>query len=146
MDKNTRLMDMERFLDSNPADFSKKFTKNSRFRDVRKVLGLNQSDFAKMLKTSQNQISRYEATQDIPYKIIELLSLEHNININWLITGKGEMFVATKNDEPQYVSESYVAYNSSITEELVSDIKQLSKKKQKYYYHRVKADLIDEKL
>jgi transcriptional regulator with XRE-family HTH domain len=63
-----------------------------RFKNIRKSLGYTQNDFAKLLGTTQQCISDYEkAKNQIPDKIKEKL---YNLgyNINWLISGKGQMF------------------------------------------------------
>ena len=109
---------------------------NSNLIDIRKKLGLNQIEFADKLETSQNLISKYEQGKvELPFKIINNLNKVFNININWLLTGNGSMF------------ESEVGnINKSFQEELINDIQKLSPKKQEYYYHRIKADLIEEEL
>ena len=109
---------------------------NSNLIDIRKKLGLNQIEFADKLETSQNLISKYEQGKvELPFKIINNLNKVFNININWLLTGNGSMF------------ESEVGnINKSFQEELINDIQKLSPKKQEYYYHRIKADLIEDEL
>ncbi|MBL3519471.1 hypothetical protein H0A43_03240 [Arcobacter lanthieri] len=42
--------------------------------------------------------------------------------------------------------ESEVGDKDNFKQELISDIQKLSPKRQEYYYHRIKADLIDEEL
>ena len=98
--------------------------------------GLNQTEFADKLETSQNLISKYEKGQvELPFKIINNMNKVFNININWLLTGKGLMFESDVGDT-----------NISFQEELINDIKKLSPKRQEYYYHKIKADLIEEEL
>ncbi|MFA7074906.1 MAG: helix-turn-helix domain-containing protein [Endomicrobiaceae bacterium] len=64
-----------------------------RFKNVRKKLKLSQIDFAKKLETNQSTISRYEKNENNPSsEILEKLSENCNVNINWILTGKGEMF------------------------------------------------------
>lgn len=71
---------------------------NINFLTIRKKLGLSQVDYAKNLSTSQNLISKYEKGQvELPYKIINNLHKILNININWLLTGIGEMFIEEQN-------------------------------------------------
>ena len=108
---------------------------NSNFLNIRKYLGLTQDKFAEKLETSQNQISKYEKGQvELPFKIINNLNKVFNININWLLTGNGLMFENEAGDKDNF------------KQELISDIQKLSPKRQEYYYHRIKADLIEEEL
>jgi transcriptional regulator with XRE-family HTH domain len=118
---------------------------NNNFLNIRKILGLNQTEFAEKLETSQNLISKYEKGQvELPFKIINNLNKVFNININWLLTNTGNMFNEESKDS-LFVSEPKIKYNS-FEEELLKDIKKLSQKRQEYYYHRIKADLIEEEL
>ncbi|MCT7530400.1 helix-turn-helix domain-containing protein [Aliarcobacter cryaerophilus] len=108
---------------------------NSNLIDIRKKLGLNQTEFADKLETSQNLISKYEKGQvELPFKIINNLNKVFNININWLLTGNGLMFENEAGDKDNF------------KQELINDIQKLSPKRQEYYYHRIKADLIEEEL
>lgn len=108
---------------------------NSNLIDIRKKLGLNQTEFADRLETSQNLISKYEKGQvELPFKIINNLNKVFNININWLLTRNGSMFESEVGDKK----------NISFRDELINDIQKLSSKRQEYYYHRIKADLIEE--
>ncbi|WP_324171120.1 helix-turn-helix transcriptional regulator [Sulfurimonas sp.] len=67
---------------------------NSNILNIRKELRLNQTDFAKKLNSTQGQISSYEKGQvEPPLKIIINMNKIFNVNINWLITGKGEIFI-----------------------------------------------------
>jgi transcriptional regulator with XRE-family HTH domain len=90
--------------------------KNSRFLDIRKKLRLNQSELAFELDSSQNQISRFEKDKDFSFKILEILLVKYNININWLICGDGEMFLNECIDiNVNNAQNSNVAINGTIT-------------------------------
>lgn len=65
--------------------------------EARKRLGLSQPVFAERLKLKATTISRYETgavkpSTDFYNKIADI----YNISVDWLITGKGEMFYAEK--------------------------------------------------
>jgi transcriptional regulator with XRE-family HTH domain len=64
-----------------------------RIRFVRLEAGLNQSDFAKSLGLSQTFISSVE-TNVSRLTILHLATItnKYNVNLNWLITGEGEIF------------------------------------------------------
>lgn len=118
---------------------------NNNFLNIRKILGLNQTEFAEKLETSQNLISKYEKGQvELPFKIINNLNKVFNININWLLTNIGNMFNEVSEDSLS-ISEPKIKHNS-FEEELLKDIKKLSQKRQEYYYHRIKADLIEDEM
>ncbi len=74
--------------------------KNENFTKIRKKLRLNQTEFSKKLDTSQDMISNYENKKiELPSKIIDILHKKLNIDIHWLLTGKGEMFLNSKKDK-----------------------------------------------
>ncbi len=66
----------------------------TRIRQVRERLGLNQQEFAERLRTGQAVISRYERNERIPGADFLLrLHITFGVNMNWLLTGKGYMFM-----------------------------------------------------
>jgi len=69
-------------------------------KKVRTKLGLNQSQMADNLGIKQGGWSHYEKNRRKPdIEILIQLVLKHNVNINWLLTGKGDMFLLS--DEKQ---------------------------------------------
>ena len=65
---------------------------------VRKTTLLVQSDFALKLGISPRAYVNYErGERKPPYEVLNKLYEEYNVNLNWFLTGKGEMFNA-----PQY--------------------------------------------
>ena len=70
-----------------------------RLREIRSKLKLSQSDFSTSLAITQATVSRYEKDLRLPdadflEKLVEL----YHIDINWLLTGKGEMFLSSGNE------------------------------------------------
>lgn len=67
----------------------------SRFKDARKALGYKQEDFAIKLGISQRDVSQIETgkRQFISPDIIQFMH-KNGIDLNWLITGEGEMFLS----------------------------------------------------
>ncbi|MCP5105024.1 MAG: helix-turn-helix transcriptional regulator [bacterium] len=66
---------------------------HSRLRMVRKALGFTQNTFCARIKVSKPTLVRYESGDRKPGSdFLALLANEFNIDMNWLITGKGEMF------------------------------------------------------
>ncbi len=64
-----------------------------RFKEIRKKKKMTQTEFAELLGTTQRNISKYENEKlEIPDKIkAELIKI--GVDINWLLTGEGEMFL-----------------------------------------------------
>ena len=72
-------------------------------KEIREYFSLNQTEFAKLLSIEQNKFSRYENgvhefTDELKIRLVDkILSIyEKRININWLITGEGEMFLSSQ--------------------------------------------------
>lgn len=69
-------------------------------REVRSKLGLSQVDIAKAIGMQQAQYSTYERGDNRPsIDVLEKLVVKFNININYLLTGKGSMFI-TDQEKP----------------------------------------------
>jgi SOS-response transcriptional repressor LexA len=75
-------------------------TTGERLKEVRTFLGLKQKEFSNFLGIRQNYLSRYESGEhDFPDGMKVLLvklvqeKYEKRINIDWLLTGDGEMFL-----------------------------------------------------
>ncbi len=69
---------------------------NERFKELRKALGLTQSEFGKILGLSTSGVSEIEAgRRNVTEQHLIMLSnyKKKIINIEWLRTGNGEMFV-----------------------------------------------------
>lgn len=73
-----------------------------RFKLLRKKIKLTQKELANILHINQSTIQAYENGKAFPSsKKLEILFREFNININWIITGEGEMFLELSKDELQ---------------------------------------------
>ena len=79
--------------------FTKKMDRiGDRIKNIRINLSISQSDMANILGTNQKTLSRYENNLTFPpVDILEKLAEKYNFNLNWLITGKGEMFIESSN-------------------------------------------------
>ncbi len=70
-----------------------------RLKSIRQELKFSQKEFGKILDVQQTAISNYEKNRfEISNTIIDKLVNEFDINANWLITGKGEMFGESGNN------------------------------------------------
>jgi transcriptional regulator with XRE-family HTH domain len=66
-----------------------------RLRLIRENIGITQADLGKKLGIQFQHVSKYERGETVPTweNLIKLNEL-YDININWLLTGKGKMFIS----------------------------------------------------
>ena len=79
-----------------------------RLQEFRKKLGFTQKEFAKMFGVSEITMRRYEIGKvkpDIDF-ILELRN-RFNLNINWLLTGEGEMFITEEEKKGEEKGRDY---------------------------------------
>ncbi|MBI3584380.1 MAG: helix-turn-helix transcriptional regulator [Nitrospinae bacterium] len=63
---------------------------HDRIKEFREFLNLSQSEFGYRIGLSFQHVSRYERGEVVPSsKILTELCERYNVNINWLLTGKG---------------------------------------------------------
>jgi transcriptional regulator with XRE-family HTH domain len=73
---------------ANPDNFSQ------RLKNLRRSLKYTQEEFSKILHISKPTLVRYEAGERKPdADLLAVLADRFNVNCNWLITGKEEMFL-----------------------------------------------------
>lgn len=74
-----------------------------RFREIRKILKMTQTEFGKQLGKTMRAIQNYESGErNINNDIIMILNEKFNVNIHWLYTGTGSMFLEEKKDDSKY--------------------------------------------
>ena len=62
---------------------------------ARENLGFNQANFSEKIDLAAQSLARYEKNKVNPsMEFIAKLTDMFNINSNWLLTGKGEMFIS----------------------------------------------------
>jgi len=67
---------------------------NERLKEVRMNLGLKQVQLSRVLKVDQSKLSQYEKGICEPSNnFLNLLYENYQINLHWLITGSGSMFI-----------------------------------------------------
>ena len=100
---------------------------NARIKAVRKALGLSQRAFCKGIFLSQGFYAQVENGIKKPNeRIYELISTKYNVNKDWLITGKGEMFSGPPPDlELEQLIEIYKELDPLFREYIMLQIKQL---------------------
>lgn len=97
-------------------------TINERFIELRKACGKNQTEFAKILGLSRSGITAIETSQrNVTEKHLIMLSnwKERQVNIAWLRTGEGEMFLKTPSTLIEQLKQKYSMddFETSIIEE-----------------------------
>ena len=66
-----------------------------RIKTVRKELKLSQKEFGKRIYVSQSLLTEIESgNSKANNRTIQLIVSQYNVNKEWLLTGKGEMFTA----------------------------------------------------
>jgi transcriptional regulator with XRE-family HTH domain len=92
-------------------------TLGERLKNIRWVLKLNQKQMAEKLELTQSAISAVEKgiSKSLSGDNLAKLLIEFNVNINWLLSGEGEMFNSeNKNDldkkVEQKVAEAFKKY------------------------------------
>lgn len=83
---------------------------NIRFKELRKACKKNQIDFGKALGISSSGVANIETGQrKVTEKHLLMLSNwdEFNVNIDWLRTGNGEMFLPSETDTLEKIRQEY---------------------------------------
>jgi transcriptional regulator with XRE-family HTH domain len=66
----------------------------------------SQIEFAKFLGIEQTYISRYELGKVKPTsEFLSLLVEKTNVNLNWLLTGKGDMYITSNETKSELLKE-----------------------------------------
>ena len=83
---------------------------NLRFKELRKACKKTQIDFGKVLGISSSGIANIETGQrSVTEKHLVMLSNwdEYRVNIDWLRTGKGDMFLPNETDTLELIRKEY---------------------------------------
>ena len=92
-----------------------------------KILRLTQKEFAEHLDTSQSQVNKLiHGEGKLTYDQIEIIVKKFNVNLNWLVTGAGEIFTKDKSDymTVNETMQKYGIYESNEKTMLISQIKE----------------------
>lgn len=84
---------------------------NNRLREVMEYNGLNIKAFAKLLDVPYRTLQNYLLNERNPSaELLIKVSDVLNVNLNWLMRGKGEMFHFTLNNELTEKEQSLINY------------------------------------
>lgn len=79
---------------------------NERIKDIRKKEGLSQQKFADKLGIARGNIAAYEVGKNAPSDaVISLICSKFNVNKDWLLTGKGDMYDVPEDEVAAVVSD-----------------------------------------
>lgn len=79
---------------------------NERIKYIRKKEGLSQQKFADKLGIARGNIAAYEVGKNAPSDaVISLICSKFNVNKDWLLTGKGDMYDAPEDEVAAVVSD-----------------------------------------
>lgn len=74
--------------------FNKDINIGERLKKIRSILNLQQKEFSEKVGISQGFLSELESNKKAPsYTLLIAISHVFNVNLNWLLTGEGEMFI-----------------------------------------------------
>ena len=74
---------------------------SERLKQIRNKLGLSQAKFGSMLKIPQTTYANYESGKALIPDNLKSELMHLGINLNWLITGEGQMYLDGKEEEAQ---------------------------------------------
>lgn len=91
---------------------STRIEQGARLQQLIKALKTNQTGFADLVNVSQSNINKMvRGVKGISKTVINGLLLGHkNVNVHWLLTGEGEMFLAPPATPVDQVAEDAAAY------------------------------------
>ena len=79
-----------------------------RLKEIRKALNKTQEQFAKLCGRTRTAYAKYEAGLVVPDDaFIKLLCIKFNVSEKWMRTGKGDMFVESKESLLERLAERY---------------------------------------
>jgi SOS-response transcriptional repressor LexA len=82
--------------------FRKKMKNSERLKRIRETIGVSQSEFARTLGFAASFISGIERdTKDVSRELLQKLLQIYQVNINWLLSGEGEMFLGNPERSPK---------------------------------------------
>jgi transcriptional regulator with XRE-family HTH domain len=91
---------------------------HNRLKLIRKTLGFSQVEFCRHLDVSKPAYVRYEnGTREPKIKVLNTLRDKYNVDINWLISGRGEMFL--DEEKKKMLGEVYEGEEKETVEELL---------------------------
>ena len=100
---------------------------NERIKILRNKLNLTQDEFAKQLGMNRGTLAGYETSIQPSRSFIILLCREFNVNEEWILTGKGNMFLQLSLDDElnNFFKDLELNANDSFKKEFITMLSQL---------------------
>lgn len=112
-----------------------------RLTEVRKHFNYSQAQFAKLLQTKQSRISDFERhIMNPPGWVVTLLIQKLDINANWLIAGRGDMFIKQNNEGSNLTD--YNSFDNDCLQSVVIGVEEFLSENNKKLDPENKAELI----
>ena len=126
------------------------------FNEAINKIGIKQSDLAKKYNISRQMVNKFTTNQKtITNKFAEICDKE-NINIHWILTKRGKMFITDYNNHlvDNAINNGNIQLNGhnngtininsndELSNEISREIKKLPTKKIEYFYHLIKAETL----
>lgn len=100
-----------------------------RMKELRRHFGITQEAFAARLKVTRGAIANYEVGRNLPTDaVLELMSREFGVSIQWLRTGQGPMLMTRKPELEAFFNDLLSETEDSFRRRLVSILAELSPK------------------
>lgn len=112
---------------------------SNRLEEVRESLNFSKTEFCNKTGITYQSYQNYLNGRLISTEVLVKLKQLFNININWLLTGSGEMF-ENENNKPSEKED--IDITSKISEELTK----LTDLQKEYYYHKIKSDALENEI
>lgn len=98
-----------------------------RIKQIRSKLNMNQGEFARAVNIVQQQLSKYERGENKPSsEFLTVLVDKFNVNINWLLTGKGGIFATESSEKMSETDELFFIDDTNKTKSMYIDSRLIS--------------------
>lgn len=119
----------------------------TRTKEIRDKFGFSQQDFADKLGEKRHKIADIETgKQKLPIEIAEKIEEIFHINPWWLLTGKGNILMSQEIPSPSEPANTLKNHIGDLEMEIINAFRELSADKQELFYHRIKAEAVEERL
>lgn len=90
-------------------------------KKIRKSLRLSVAKFAELLEMSASTLTGYERSERTPsWQLFAQLYKKANVNLNWFVSGEGEMFLSSQNFASEY---------ESVKNDILEEVRKMFKEK-----------------
>lgn len=90
-------------------------------KNIRKSLRLSVAKFAELLEMSASTLTGYERSERTPsWQLFAQLYKKANVNLNWFVSGEGEMFLS---------SQSFASEYESVKNDILKEVRKMFKEK-----------------